>query len=59
MGVQKVASLFFEAKFVILGLFSTPLAFFYIWPFSATKIYYVDLADLKMILPGFWALAGF
>ena len=42
---------FFEAKFVIFGLFSTPLAFFF-WKkakwnlaFLATKIYYVDLAD--------------
>jgi len=62
---------FFEAKFVIFGLFSTPLAFFaffYIfgkrpneiwlfWPCLANSIFYVDLAHLKMVLADFWALA--
>jgi len=30
-----------------------------IWLFLATLIFYVDLADLKMILASFWALADF
>jgi len=60
---------YFEAKFVILGLFSIPLAFFIFekrpneiwlfWPFLANSIFYVDLAHLKMILVDFWALADF
>jgi len=29
------------------------------WPFLATYLFYVDLADLKMSLAGFWALADF
>jgi len=57
----------FEAKFLLFVVFPTPLAFFSIfekrpneiWPFLANSIFYVYLADLKMILADFWALTGY
>ena len=56
---------FFEAKFVIFGLFLTPLAFFIfekrpnqIWLFWPVWLirFCVDLADLMMILADFYTL---
>jgi len=47
---------FFEAKFVNVGLFSTPLAFL---AFFGHIDFLCRFGDLKMILAGFWALADF
>ena len=53
---------FFEVKFAIFGLFSTSWVFIFdkrpneiwlFWPFLGNYIFYVDLADLKMILAEF------
>jgi len=35
------------------------MKFVFFWPFLATYIFYVDLADFKIILPGFWAQEDF
>jgi len=33
--------------------------FGFFWPFLASKIFFIVLADLKLILADFWALAVF
>jgi len=54
---------FFEAKFAIFALFSTPLAFFLVLKKGQMKfgffggLYYLCQLGFKMILADFWALA--